>query len=315
MTLSDYIIFTTVSELKNMSLASDKLYLTRSAISHAISRIEREIGFPLFIKNTHGIELTDNGAALLPLAYAVIQNHQHFNEKIAAINGLASGNVRLGTCSSICINWIPELVNNFRHHYPDIQIHIFAGINNAQIVKKLEQNEIDIGISSYYSCDTISSSAISSTVIYEDEMVCVANSDFHTSTPGIITAEELQNSAFIISDQDYGVESRSVLEKLHLNANSTITATDDAGLVAMASAGLGFCILGRLILKGTTSPCKCLFLPSTAIPPYCFAAKEEYNTFSCCRNFPETYYKLCLFLSKSGNSIQHLMKNVQWFCI
>lgn len=118
-----------------MSLASDKLYLTRSAISHAISRIEREIGFPLFIKNTHGIELTDNGAALLPLAYAVIQNHQHFNEKIAAINGLASGNVRLGTCSSICINWIPELVNNFRHHYPDIQIHIFAGINNAQIVK------------------------------------------------------------------------------------------------------------------------------------------------------------------------------------
>ena len=29
MTLSDYIIFTTVSELKNMSLASDKLYLTR----------------------------------------------------------------------------------------------------------------------------------------------------------------------------------------------------------------------------------------------------------------------------------------------
>ena len=74
------------------------------------------------------------------------------------------------------------------------------------------------------------------------------------ASPGIITAEELQNSAFIISDQDYGVESRSVLEKLHLNANSTITATDDAGLVAMASAGLGFCILGRLILKGTTSP-------------------------------------------------------------
>ena len=47
MTLSDYIIFTTVSELKNMSLASDKLYLTRSAISHAISRIrseERRVG-------------------------------------------------------------------------------------------------------------------------------------------------------------------------------------------------------------------------------------------------------------------------------
>lgn len=315
MTLSDYIIFTTVSELKNMSLASDKLYLTRSAISHAISRIEREIGFPLFIKNTHGIELTDNGTNLLPLAYAVIQSHQHFNEKIAAINGLASGNVRLGTCSSICINWIPELVNNFRHHYPDIQIHIFAGINNAQIVKKLEQNEIDIGISSYYSCDTINSSVISSTVIYEDEMVCVANSNFHTATPGIITAEELQNSAFIISDQDYGVESRSVLEKLHLNANSTITATDDARTGCNGICGFRILYFRTPGIKRNNLPGKCLLFSSTTIPPYCFAAKEECSPFSCCRNFPETYYKLCLFLSKSGNSIQLLMKNVQWSCI
>ena len=68
MTLSDYIIFTTVSELKNMSLASDKLYLTRSAISHAISRIEREIGSPLFTQHTPGTEPTANGVALLPLA-------------------------------------------------------------------------------------------------------------------------------------------------------------------------------------------------------------------------------------------------------
>ena len=33
MTLSDYIIFTTVSELKNMSLASDKLYPDKVVLS------------------------------------------------------------------------------------------------------------------------------------------------------------------------------------------------------------------------------------------------------------------------------------------
>lgn len=67
MTLSDYIIFTTVSELKNMSLASDKLYLTRSAISHAISRIEREIGFPLFIKIHMGSNLQTTELPFFPL--------------------------------------------------------------------------------------------------------------------------------------------------------------------------------------------------------------------------------------------------------
>ena len=249
MTLADYTIFTTVSELRNMSLASDRLYLTRSAISHAVSRMEREIGFPLFIKNTHGIELTPDGAALLPLAYAVIQSHQYFREKVSAINGLASGSVRLGTCSSICINWVPELVSSFRSQYPDIQIHIFAGANNAQIVQKLERNEIDIGIGSSPSSDTILSTAI-----YEDEMVCAASPDFRTSTAGIITPEELKDATLIISDQDYGEEARTVLRQLHLNTNSDIIAVDDAVLVAMASAGFGFCVLGRLVLKGTTSP-------------------------------------------------------------
>lgn len=68
-------------------------------------------------------------------------------------------------------------------------------------------------------------------------------------------------------------------------------------------------------IKRNNLPGKCLLFSSTTIPPYCFAAKEECSPFSCCRNFPETYYKLCLFLSKSGNSIQLLMKNVQWSCI
>ena len=40
MTLSDYVIFTAVAEHRNMTHAAEKLHLTRSAISHAVSRME-----------------------------------------------------------------------------------------------------------------------------------------------------------------------------------------------------------------------------------------------------------------------------------
>ena len=103
MTLSDYVIFTAVAEHRNMTHAAEKLHLTRSAISHAVSRMEQELGFALFIKTTHGISLTMNGEMLLPLAYSVIQSHHHFHETVSSINGLDAGHVRLGTCSSTCI--------------------------------------------------------------------------------------------------------------------------------------------------------------------------------------------------------------------
>ncbi|MCI9067734.1 MAG: LysR family transcriptional regulator [Lachnospiraceae bacterium] len=249
MTLSDYVIFTAVAEHRNMTHAAEKLHLTRSAISHAVSRMEQELGFALFIKTTHGISLTMNGEMLLPLAYSVIQSHHHFHETVSSINGLDAGHVRLGTCSSTCINWVPELVHTFRALYPAVEIHIFGGANNAQILDMLEKNEIDLGIAAAKASDTILA-----TRMYDDEMVCVTNTEFFTKTPGIVTPKELEHMPLILSDQDYGEESRIVMNQVHLSASTNIIAIDDAGLVALVSAGLGYCIIGRLVLKAITSP-------------------------------------------------------------
>ncbi|MCI8275619.1 MAG: LysR family transcriptional regulator [Lachnospiraceae bacterium] len=249
MTLADYVIFTAVAEHRNMTHASEKLHLTRSAISHAVSRMEQELGFSLFIKTTHGISLTTNGEMLLPLAYSVIQSHNHFHETVSSINGLDAGHVRLGTCSSTCINWVPQLVHTFRTMYPAVELHIFGGANNAQILAMLEKNEIDLGIAAAESSGTILA-----TRMYDDEMVCVTNTSFATRTPGIVTPEELAHMSLILSDQDYGEESRIVMNQVRLSASPNIIAIDDAGLVALVSAGLGYCIIGRLVLKAITSP-------------------------------------------------------------
>ena len=52
MTIFDYISFLTVAECKSITAAADKLHLTKSAVSHNLSKIEKELDVPSFPAGT-----------------------------------------------------------------------------------------------------------------------------------------------------------------------------------------------------------------------------------------------------------------------
>ena len=53
--------FITVAEHKSFSQASRLLYLTQSVVSYQVSMLEKELGFQLFIRDTHNVILTRAG--------------------------------------------------------------------------------------------------------------------------------------------------------------------------------------------------------------------------------------------------------------
>lgn len=53
--------FLSVAACKNFSLAAEQLYLSQSVVSYHVRALEKEIGFSLFNRNTHGVELTPAG--------------------------------------------------------------------------------------------------------------------------------------------------------------------------------------------------------------------------------------------------------------
>src|SRR6476659_4592617 len=51
-------VFYAVFETKNVSLAADRLHLSQSAASHAISRLRKQLGDPLFVRTAGGMQAT-----------------------------------------------------------------------------------------------------------------------------------------------------------------------------------------------------------------------------------------------------------------
>lgn len=248
MTLADYLTFTTIAECKSLTLAGKNLHLTKSAISHAVARMEAEFGFPLFHRDSKRFSLTENAQQLLPYAYSILRENTRFMEQVHQIQGLASGCITIGTCSSICINWIPAITNGFRELYPDIEVRVKVSASNNHIATWLLNNEIDIGLapnSELPNLDIFN--------IYDDELICVTKPTFISKNPPYIDIEELDGMPVILQTDDFVEEPLRVFHRLGINPTAYFTTYDDASLVAMVEGGLGYCIVGKLILKSLSA--------------------------------------------------------------
>ena len=113
MTLLTYQVFKTVTEQGSFRKAADLLGLTPSAVSHAVSSLEAELGFCVLNRAKSGVTLTNYGERLLPYVNAVLNSDESLQQAISEFNGLKQGKVKVGCFSSVCTNWIPELIHSF----------------------------------------------------------------------------------------------------------------------------------------------------------------------------------------------------------
>ena len=132
MTLLTYQVFKTVADHGSFRKAADILGLTPSAISHAISSMENELGFSVLNRSKSGVTLTNYGENLLPYVNAVLNSDESLWQAIAEFNGLKKGKVKVGCFSSICTSWLPDIMNSFKKKYPDIMIEGFQGTRSEE---------------------------------------------------------------------------------------------------------------------------------------------------------------------------------------
>ncbi len=127
MSLVKFDIFNKVVELGSLTKAGEELSLSQSAVSHAIASLESEWGFSILNRGRAGITLTSNGERVLRYVREILKWNNEMVQEIADINGLEIGTIRIGTFSSVSVQWLPEILKEFSNHYPSIDIELFEG--------------------------------------------------------------------------------------------------------------------------------------------------------------------------------------------
>jgi len=143
--LNQYKIFYTVASVGNISHAAEKLYISQPAISKSISKLEEGLNTTLFVRNTRGVVLTNEGKILyehLKTAFEAIDSGENIIRKI---NELGIGHIKIGASTTLCKYILLPYLKGFIEKFPHIKISIECQ-SSYHTLKLLENNKIDIAL-------------------------------------------------------------------------------------------------------------------------------------------------------------------------
>lgn len=141
----DYII--AIAEERNISRAAERLHVTQQTLSAHLTSLEKELGCRLFVRHVP-LEITCAGEEFLKYARAIREQLVRMRHTFDAINGEEQGILRIGITGNRGRTALFPVLLEFRKMHPGIQLRIVEGTNEV-LVKKLEQGEIDVGISDF----------------------------------------------------------------------------------------------------------------------------------------------------------------------
>lgn len=237
-----YQIFATVADRGSFRKAADDLNITPSAVSHAISHLETQLGIPLLIRNRSEMQVTRNGQILLPMVERLLNEERQLLSAAAKIQGLQGGQIRIGAISSVCIAWLPTIIRRFSKKYPQVEITLIQG-SFAEIEQALSLGKIDLGFSAL---PTIS--RLDALPLIDDEIKCITPADFTPKNGVSISQDDLEDRHFILQRSDYDSDTKAALDELQVKPQAINYSIDDQSILAMVEAGLGWGILPDLAL-------------------------------------------------------------------
>jgi DNA-binding transcriptional LysR family regulator len=133
--------FVAIVDAGTMLDAAEHVFLSQSALSLQIKRLEELVQQPLFTREGRRLALTPSGTVLLGYARKVLNLH---DEALQAIHsGQYSGPVRIGTVQDFADTLLTGVLARFSELHPDTQI--FARVaGTAELLGMLEKDQLDM---------------------------------------------------------------------------------------------------------------------------------------------------------------------------
>ena len=254
MTLTDCQLLSIVAQLGTFAAAAERLHITPSAVSHAVSGVEAECGFPLFTRTKSGVTLTAAAEKLMPAIQQMLASSESLDQSIAQINGMHKGALRLGVFNSACVTWLPKIVPGFRAAFPGIDVQIYQG-SYDDITGWLKTGAVELGFLSNSSAHDLDFEPL-----YDDRLICIAPPDYQPRRPGVVRAEELRSQPFVSQQSDVDADIQSYFKKNDLHVSSRCYIVDDQSMIAMVACGQGLALMPELMFKEGAASAGCQVL-------------------------------------------------------
>ena len=150
--------------------AAQKLFISQPALSSAIAKYEKSIGFRIFDRSKNPLKVTSEGRVLIESIESIINIEASVKQQIALMGRQHKSEISIGGSTSGAYYLMPKICALFHKEHPSALIKIDLGNNNSydNFETKLQNGTLDLVIDYIPLGDSMES-----TVICEENMVVI----------------------------------------------------------------------------------------------------------------------------------------------
>jgi len=260
-TLQQLKIFLKVYECQSITRASGELYLSQPAVSMQIKKFQEQFDVPLTEVVGRRLYITDFGKEIAISAQKILDEIEAINYRTKAFKGQLAGRLKISSASTGKYV-MPYFLADFLRINPAVDL-LMDVTNKMQVVKSLEQNEVDFSLVSVLPENL----KLNSIRLLQNKLFLVGSPRLRRS-PKMPVRRLLQLYPLLL--REFGSATRNSMEQFMTKENwpiyKKIELTSNEALKQALIAGLGYSIMPLIGIKNELKSGDLEIVPYKGLP-------------------------------------------------
>ncbi len=234
-----------LAKVKNFTKAASLLFVTQSAVSHAIKKLEASVDTPLLLRKGKTIVLTDAGLTLFASCERIFYEIERADQDIAKFKREAKVRIRIGSTVEFGTSILVKHIKGFLDAHPDIRLDFFF---SHHLETPLVEDEVDLIID----CKEHLLPNLAKIYLFQEQYITIAAPAFvreHT----IRSVEDLERINILSSDKHLKWWQNFIMaipEEKRCCLKNVIQINHIRGIINGAVSGLGIGFVPKYTVLG-----------------------------------------------------------------
>jgi len=246
-------IFVTLSTELHFAQTAKRCFMTPSALTRSIQRLEEEIGCNLLERNNRRVELTAAGKSFVEFAQSVLQQWSQTQAMLQVQEAMLTGKLKMYGSVTATYSVLSQLLAEFRKVYPHVELQLHTG-DQADAIHRVLTGVDDIGIAALP--DDLSSALLFKTLTFSPlRFIMPAHSVFIAEQVSELRSAkqdvlDVASLPMIVSEQGLARERLNQWVKArHQQLNIYAEVSGHEAIVSMVALGFGIGLVPEIVIQ------------------------------------------------------------------
>ncbi len=232
--------FVQVHQLRKLSAAAEKLFVTQSAVSMLIRQLEIGLGARLFDRTTRSLQPTAAATDMLATAERILRDVDALSTGFKALSTLERGRVSFAITPTLASFLLPDAIGAFVEKYPQVRV-VVDDCAPEQFIARIIGERVDFGIGT----PERPGAEVDTETLLRDHLALVCRQDHPLAGARTVRWADLAEHPVITTRSGYGV--RPLIDATAAGAGVVLKVVNEVSFMStalwMTASGMGASIM------------------------------------------------------------------------